>query len=165
MNNTQFPSSERIGSETMKRRLLLGLILLSSGFLFGCSANRLGDSLTQSEIKRLPMKYYTQNFAKSKSTGILYVISQPASTQMVIQNYYYSINGNRFFAFKNSVTKVFLDEGSYVISGGDNFFGFSAATKVGIISDFPTCLVFQGPLDILAKGKFWKVSCPVDILN
>lgn len=144
-----------------KRMLFLILIACAAG----CAVNTLGNSQSLSEIRRLPLKKYSFDFSKTTDKGELVIVSQPPSMQLIIDNYHFSVAGQKIEVFKNSVSNVVLDKGDYVIQGGANMFGLPTSKKVMVQPAEKVCLIFHGPVDMFTTGSFWQVQCTDELVN
>ena len=144
-------------------KIILLLILVCCAA--GCAVNTLGNSQSLSEIRRLPLKKYSFDFSKTADKGELVIVSQPPSMQLIIDNYHFSVAGQKIEVYKNSVSNVVLDKGDYVIQGGANMFGLPTSKKVTVQPAEKVCLIFHGSVDMLATGNFWQVQCTDDLVN
>lgn len=138
---------------------------MSLVFIEGCSVNTLGDPISLYEIRRLPLKKYDFDFSKTNEKGELFVISQPASMQLMIRDYNFTFGDQKIQVFKNSVTRLVLDKGNYTVHGGAGTFGLPTSTKVSVEQDSKSCLIFHCAIDMLAAGNFWFVPCSDDLIE
>ena len=135
------------------------IVLFSSILVGGCSVNTLGDPISLNEVRRLPLKKYDFDFSKTNETGELFIISQPASMQLMITDYNFTIGDQKIQVFKNSVTRLVLDKGSYKIPGGAGAFGLPTSTNISIQQDTKACLIFHCAVDIACFKSSATLTC------
>ena len=138
--------------------LVVYTILLAIVSVSGCAAQNYNDSLALSEIERLPQENYSYDFSKGANKGELIIISQPASMQLIIKYHNFNINGQHIRVYKNSITRITLDAGDYVVKGWVTAFGIWKSHRVNIQPGESTKIIFRGPLDLFATGIFWDAN-------
>lgn len=136
-------------------------VLCGCFILVGC-AGTFNDPIMQSEINNLPFKKYNEDYSTGANQGILYIISQPSSTDMVSDEYHFLVASQKFDAYKNSLAKFTLDAGEYTIQGEDDFFSHLISIKTVVDGAAPVCVTYRGPSDMTEPGSFSQVPCTND---